>query len=112
MIPLPSSSTLFPYTTLFRSYSELKDYLDALVDRFERVDFIDADPIAVPHGFDDPRDREVIGLYAAILAWGRRQTILDKMAELCERMDHPPYRFEYDSAKSADAVSLGGIEHR
>src|SRR5690625_7850022 len=82
MIPLPSSSTLFPYTTLFRSYSELKDYLDALVDRFERVDFIDADPIAVPHGFDDPRDREVIGLYAAILAWGRRQTILDKMAEL------------------------------
>lgn len=93
-------------------YSELKEYLDALVDRFERVDFIDADPIAVPHGFDDPRDREVIGLYAAILAWGRRQTILDKMAELCERMDYRPYRFVYDFAKSGDAGSLAGFKHR
>ena len=92
--------------------SELKPYLDTLVQRFEHPDFIDDDPISVPHGFDDPRDREVIGLYAAILAWGRRRTILDKMADLCERMAYRPYQFVYDFPTSGDAGSIAGFKHR
>ncbi len=39
----------------------LKTYLDGLVARFEQPAFIQDDPIAIPHGFDDPRDQEVIG---------------------------------------------------
>jgi len=55
------------------SLEELKTYLDGLVARYEHPAFIADDPISIPHGFDDPRDQEVIGLYAALLAWGQRK---------------------------------------
>jgi len=69
------------------SLSELKSYLDTLVDRYESPAFIEEDPISIPHAFDTPEDQEVIGLYAALLAWGRRDVMLRKLQELCERMD-------------------------
>ena len=90
----------------------VKDFLDDLVEHFERPEFIAADPIAIPHGFDDPRDQEIIGLFAAILAWGRRQTVLDKMEKLCERMDYRPFRFVADFRAGRDAGRLAGFKHR
>ena len=94
------------------THAELKKYLDHLVERFEQPAFIEADPIALPHGFDDPRDQEIIGLYAALLAWGQRRTVLNKLAELCERMRYQPYRFvrEFDAAR--DAARLADFKHR
>ncbi len=91
---------------------DLKAYLDGLVARFEQPAFIQDDPIALPHGFDDPRDQEVIGLYAAILAWGRRATILKKMEDLCERMRYRPYRFVRDFDEGRDAPRLATFKHR
>ena len=92
--------------------SDLKAYLDGLVTRFEQPAFIQDDPIALPHGFDDPRDQEVIGLYAAILAWGRRATILKKMEDLCERMRYRPYHFVRDFDEGRDAPRLATFKHR
>ncbi len=92
--------------------NRLKPYLDSLVAYYEQPTFIDSDPIAVCHGFDDPRDQEVIGLYAALLAWGRRATILDKLMELCERMQQRPYAFVRDFDRSRDAPRLDGFKHR
>ncbi len=90
----------------------LKAYLDRLVLRYERPRFITDDPVSIPHGFDDARDREVIGLYAALLAWGRRATIMNKMAELCERMRYRPYAFVHDFDAARDAACLDGFRHR
>ncbi len=87
-------------------------YLDDLVVRYERPSFIADDPIAFPHAFDDPRDQEIIGLFAAILAWGRRKTIQNKLAELTERMDFKPHAFVRDFRFSRDAPSLAGFKHR
>lgn len=91
---------------------QLKAFLDDLVDRFQHPDFIAPDPIAIPHGFDDPRDQETIGLFAALLAWGRRQTVLDKMEELCDRMSYRPFRFVMDFDPARDARALSGFKHR
>jgi uncharacterized protein (TIGR02757 family) len=91
--------------------ADLRAYLDALVVRYEQPRFIADDPIAIPHGFDDARDREVIGLYAALLAWGRRATIMSKLAELCERMRMRPYAFVRDFDEG-DAARLDGFKHR
>lgn len=89
-----------------------KKYLDRLVAHFERPAFIASDPISLPHGFDDPRDQEVIGLYAALLAWGQRKTVLSKMADLCERMRYQPYRFVREFDDERDAARLEGFKHR
>ncbi|RMF56142.1 MAG: TIGR02757 family protein [Bacteroidetes bacterium] len=90
----------------------LKAYLDALVRRYETDAFIASDPISFPHAFDDPRDREVIGLFAALLAWGRRSTLLNKLAELCERMAFRPYAFVMGFDPERDARALAGFKHR
>ena len=94
------------------SLERLHAYLDTLVDRYEQPEFIADDPISIPHGFDDPRDQAVIGLYAALLAWGRRATVLNKMEDLCERMDYAPYRFVRDFDPQRDAAALEGFVHR
>lgn len=89
----------------------LKCYLDTLVDEIEKPSFIPSDPVIIPHGFDDPRDQEIIGLYAALLAWGQRATILKKMEELCERMRYRPYEFVLHFG-SREADRLEGFKHR
>jgi uncharacterized protein (TIGR02757 family) len=91
----------------------LRDYLDGLVERFEKPAFLDEDPISIPHGFDDPRDQEVIGLFAALLAWGQRKTILNKLADLCERMSYRPFQFVFDfSTDPTSARPLSDFCHR
>ncbi len=86
--------------------------LNRLVTRYEQPAFIQDDPISIPHGFDDPQDQEVIGLYAALLAWGRRTTTLSKMADLCARMQYRPYPFVLHFDAARDAHRLSGFKHR
>lgn len=90
--------------------SAVRAWLDPIVARFEQASFIQDDPISVPHAFDDPRDQELIGLLAALLAWGRRDIMLAKLNDLCERMDFRPARFIYDLHPSSTA--LDGFVHR
>ena len=92
--------------------SELKIYLDNLVDTFQAASFIEKDPIAIPHGFEAPRDQEIIGLFSALLAWGQRTTTLRKMEDLCERMHYRPHQFVYDFNIEKDAYKLASFKHR
>lgn len=94
------------------SRSELKDILDTLVIQYERTEFIAEDPISFPHAFDDPRDQEVIGLFAAILAWGRRSIMLNKLEDLLGRMDYQPHRFVVGFAENRDGPKLADFKHR
>jgi uncharacterized protein (TIGR02757 family) len=91
---------------------DLKGYLESLVHRFERPEFILSDPISFPHAFDDPRDQEVIGLFAALLAWGRRDTLLRKLEDLCARMDYRPYAFVASFDEIRDGEKLADFKHR
>lgn len=73
--------------------SELKDFLDEKSDLYNQPGFIENDPISIPHSFRKKQDIEIAGLFAAILAWGQRTTIIKKCRELIERMDNDPYEF-------------------
>ena len=94
------------------SLDELRTYLDHLVEQLENIDFIADDPISIPHSFDDPEDQEIIGLYAALLAWGQRQTLLNNLANLCERMSYTPRKFVHDFQLSKGEKSFAGFVHR
>ena len=87
-------------------------FLNDLVAYYERPSFIDNDPISACYWFDQPKDQEVVGLYAATLAWGRRETTISKMAELCDRMRQNPFRFVWNFDLSFDAAQLEGFKHR
>ena len=75
------------------SKEELKELLDEMADRFNRPDFIDNDPVSIPHMYTKKEDIEIAGFFAAVLAWGQRVTIIRKTRELMEMMDGTPHDF-------------------
>ncbi len=75
------------------SFEKLKDFLDEKVDQFNRPNFIELDPISIPHQFIKKQDIEIAGLIAAVLAWGQRVTIINKTKDFLNRMDNAPHDF-------------------
>ncbi len=93
------------------SLAELKPHLDRIVEQVETPDYLEEDPVQFMHHFDEKRDREIAGFLAALMAWGRRDVVNAKIAELLERMDGRPYRF-IRHYKPADGDRLRGFKHR
>ena len=89
----------------------LKEFLDHWVELVNRPGFIPEDPVAIPHKFSKKQDIEIAGFFAAILAWGRRQTILNKCDELLGLMDRDPHNFVLHHSTS-DLKRLEGFVHR
>jgi uncharacterized protein (TIGR02757 family) len=75
------------------SQAELKDLLDERVAFYNRPEFIETDPVSVPHQFSRKEDIEIAGFFAAVLAWGQRATIIRKSLELMHMMDDAPFEF-------------------
>ncbi|ACU05105.1 TIGR02757 family protein [Pedobacter heparinus] len=92
-------------------FLELKDFLDMKVAQYNRPNFIQNDPICIPHQFTKKQDIEIAAFFAAILAWGQRKTIINKCNELFARMDHAPYDFMRHHG-NADLKGLLGFKHR
>lgn len=76
-----------------RQIADLKLFLDEKVERFNQPSFIANDPVSIPHSFSARQDIEIAGLFAAVLAWGQRVTIIRKCTELMSWMDNTPYDF-------------------
>ncbi|PWV54134.1 TIGR02757 family protein [Chitinophaga sp. S165] len=74
-------------------FEQLKAFLDTKAVYYNTPDFIPGDPICIPHRFTKLQDIEIAGLFAAILAWGNRTTIINKCTELMKLMDDAPYDF-------------------
>jgi uncharacterized protein (TIGR02757 family) len=91
--------------------SELKMFLDDAVERFEKPDFMEHDPISIPHGFSKKQDIEISGLFAALLAWGQRVTIINKVTLLMDLMDNAPHDFILHHSDS-DLKRFLNFKHR
>jgi uncharacterized protein (TIGR02757 family) len=73
--------------------TDLKNYLDDCVARYNVPDFIQNDPIGIPHRFEQLQDIEIMGFWVAMLAWGQRKSIINSALRLIEMMDNAPYDF-------------------
>ena len=60
---------------------------------YNRPGFIRDDPVSIPHQFEKKEDIEIAGFLAALIAWGRRETIVRNASELIRRMDNTPHDF-------------------
>ena len=89
----------------------VRELLDQKVKEYNCPDFIPDDPITIPHAFDKKQDIEIAGLFAAVLAWGQRKTIINKSRELMARMDNAPHSFITGHSPS-DLDQLAGFCHR
>lgn len=99
------------FAKIVQKPSDLKEFLDQSVDRFNRPEFIKSDPISIPHRFTLKQDIEIMGFWTAMLAWGRRETIISKSLQLIELMDGNPFEFIVNH-REQDRKALLSFKHR
>ena len=90
---------------------DLKKFLDEKVEQYNRPEFIQDDPISIPHQFSSKQDIEISGFFAATLAWGLRKTIINNCNRLLALMDHAPYEF-VTNHQDSDLKNLEKFVHR
>ncbi len=90
---------------------ELKELLDELHLHYDCVDFIEPDPISIPHSFSNPLDKEVSGLLAATIAWGNRKAIVKSANRMMDYLDRRPYDFVMGASES-ELECLNSYVHR
>ncbi len=90
---------------------ETKQKLDFFVDKYNRSNFIEKDPISLPHQFSKKEDIEVIGLLVATISWGNRNSILKSAYKMVELMNNQPYDFIMNY-KESDLAIVNKFKHR
>ena len=89
----------------------LKELLEHLHDKYNRTDFIENDPISIPHSFSGRDDVEISGFLAATIAWGNRKAIVKSARRMVDYMDGQPYDFTLN-ASDDELAKLHSYVHR
>jgi len=71
----------------------LRNFLDEKVDKYNRLDFIEFDPVSIPHQYHSKEDIEIAGFLTAVISWGNRTSILRSAKRMMELMGNSPYDF-------------------
>lgn len=70
-----------------------KEEIDELVQTYETKEFFYDDPVGIPNRFSDKKDKEIAGFIASLVAYGRREVFLKKLAILFEIAQNEPLNF-------------------
>lgn len=73
--------------------TELKDFLDEKVKLYNHPNFIESDPIQIPHRFSVKEDIEIAGFLSATIAWGNRKMIINNASKMMDLMGNSPFDF-------------------
>jgi uncharacterized protein (TIGR02757 family) len=90
---------------------EIKSFLDYKVGQYNNPEFIETDPIKIPHRFSKKEDIEISGFLTATIAWGNRKSILNNASHLMDLLDNSPHDFVINHTDS-DLISLEKFVHR
>lgn len=91
--------------------TDLKEFLDSKVEKYNTFQFIESDPIQIPHLFSKKEDIEISGFLAATIAWGNRTMIIKNAKRMMEIMDNAPYDFIMNHTEN-DLKSTVNFVHR
>lgn len=100
--------SLFLIFNLDMKKKELKEFLDLKVMQYNQPQFIDSDPIQIPHEFNERKDQEIAGFLTATIAWGNRKMIIQNAKRMMSLMGNNPYDF----VMSASESSIDKFVHR
>lgn len=80
--------------------TRLREALDRLYERYNRRRFVPPDPLQFLYPYEDPSDRELVGMIAASLAFGNVNQIVRAVAAVLERMPQPACFLEHATGRS------------
>lgn len=69
------------------------EILHKKLQEYYKKNFIDTDPISIPHMFTSKEDIEISGFLTATICWGNRKAIIQSACQLMKLMDYSPYEF-------------------
>lgn len=90
--------------------TELKEYLEGLVEKNNTREFIKDDPVQFPHRYSDKRDIEIVAFLVATIAWGNRKMILNSANKMLDMMGKSPY--DYVMSGGWEKIEDGKCVHR
>lgn len=90
---------------------ELKSFLDQKVVQYNTLDFIESDPVQIPHLFAQKEDIEIAGFLSATIAWGNRKMIIKNSHKMMDLMGNAPYDFVMSHTEN-DLERLENFVHR
>ena len=73
--------------------NELKSFLDEKVALYNNPNFIQSDPIQIPHQFSIKEDIEIAAFLTATIAWGNRKMIITNATKMMDAMGDSPFDF-------------------
>jgi uncharacterized protein (TIGR02757 family) len=86
--------------------------LERLYLAYNRRAFVHPDPLEFLYRYDDVPDREIAGLVASSLAFGRVEQIGKSVSWVLERMDPSPFRYVTRASEDAMRSRFCGFRHR
>lgn len=89
----------------------LYELLEEKYYQYNRREFIENDPICIPHLFARKENIEIAGFLAATLAWGQRKTILANTRHLMNLMGNDPHAFLLEAGEK-DLEAFAVFNHR
>lgn len=90
---------------------QLREFLDEKVRQYNTSNFIELDPIQIPHMYSAKEDIEISGFLAATISWGNRTSILKSAKRMMELMGNSPYDFIMNH-KDEHLKKMDGFVHR
>lgn len=91
--------------------AELHSFLEEKVNLYNHPNFIETDPIQIPHLFTSKEDIEIAGFLTATIAWGNRKMIIQNAKKMMALMGNAPHDFVM-SYSNTDSNKLKGFVHR
>ncbi len=91
--------------------NDLKEFLDEKVELYNNPNFIESDPVQIPHLFTLKEDIEIAGFLAATIAWGNRKMIIKNAHKMMDLMGNSPFDFVMNHSES-QLESLENFVHR
>src|SRR5687768_18484617 len=90
----------------------LKHHLDIFLDNFPKDRHLGNDPVQFVHRYDDPADREIVGLLASAFAYGNVRIVLRTVGTVLNFLGPSPVRTIASFHPKTDARRLRSFYHR
>ncbi|MBC2710538.1 MAG: TIGR02757 family protein [Desulfosarcina sp.] len=90
----------------------LVDTLEEIYRQYHQRAYVHPDPLEFLYAWGDVKEREIVGLVASCLAYGRVTQILKSVSAVLEKMGPSPYRFVTRSTLKTMQHAFSGFRHR
>jgi len=86
--------------------------LNALYRKYNKREYVHPDPLEFLYDYEDPADREIVGMVASTLAYGRVAQILKSVRKVLDIMGPSPAAFLGSVSSRRMSSLLDGFKHR